>query len=363
MVGRSNLARSYITNAYDRNRVLSRAQVNGVNVEDTSYKDILDRISSTPTETRLLVADEATFQWYKKHGGSDSQPSVLELSSAETPGHSASKQAGLSPASSTPAVVSRSAEHDDGHKSGEHTSADPSMGNVPVSKTGTSEPSPNQKQEPRNLHEPVEHASTDRSTGHQAADMSSTNEVSASAKKEPQTPQKLVEHAIPDMSTENQAVNKSDIGRTFVNVKQEPGSPQKSVEHPSQPSEVGNQPVDKSGTVGLLKNVKQEPSSPKDSVVRRRTTTEETSPPSFRGTGLQVISPPAPAPPTAVSARRHEESSKQAPVRLPPLDIVEVTVRLLLAMRLPLPLLIGAMITSLLAVYYMWAYYSKPSQN
>lgn len=338
-------------------------KVNGVNVEDATYQDVLDRINSTPNETRLLVADEATFQWYKKHGGSDSQPSVLELRSAEAPGHSASKQADLSAASSPLVVESRPAERDDGHKSGEHTSADPSMGNRPVATTGASEPSLNDKQEPRSLHGSVEQASTDGSTGHQAIHVSSTNDASASVKIEPSTIPKLVEDSSPNMSTENQPVNKSGIGSTLINVKQEPGSPQKSVEHPSQPSEVGKQPVDKSGMVGLSGNAKQEPSIPKDSAVRRRTTTEETSPPSFRGMGLQVISPPAPAPPMAVSARRHEESSKQAPVRLPPLDIVEVTVRLLLAMRLPLPLLIGAMITSLLAVYYMWTHYSKPSQS
>ncbi|KAL1418177.1 hypothetical protein MTO96_026190 [Rhipicephalus appendiculatus] len=43
-------------------------EVNGVNVEGTNHRDIVERIKSVPNETRLLVVDDGTAAWYREHG-------------------------------------------------------------------------------------------------------------------------------------------------------------------------------------------------------------------------------------------------------------------------------------------------------
>nr|XP_037268668.1 uncharacterized protein LOC119160018 [Rhipicephalus microplus] len=111
-----------------------------------------------------------------------------------------------------------------------------------------------------------------------------------------------------------------------------------------------------------LVNVKQEPTSPTESTLRRRFTPDEGHQPSSQDNSHQDVRPRAPAP-LAASLERHDESSEQASVQLPPLDVLELTVRLLLPLRLPMSLLMGLMMMSLLAVYYLYTYVSKPSKN
>ncbi|XP_037514878.2 proteoglycan 4-like [Rhipicephalus sanguineus] len=232
-------------------------QVNGAQIEGASHQDVLRRLYSIPNEARLLVADEADFNRYKKHEDIDSLPSVTEVSLAaeaeanRSASKPASPHAGLALASLPPTLASLSAEHGGRQKSVEHTSPNPTMQKLPAVTSGTHDP---------------------------------------------------------------------------------------------------------------LVTVKREPSSPTESTLRRRITTDEGYQPSSQGSGRQAISPRAPAP-SAASVEQRDESSEQVSVRLPPLDLLELTVRLLLPLRLPLPLLLGVMMTSLLAVYYLYAYIKRPSQN
>ncbi|KAL1421835.1 hypothetical protein MTO96_022753 [Rhipicephalus appendiculatus] len=223
-------------------------QVNGAKIEGASHQDIVDRLNLIPNEARLLVVDKADFDWYKKREGTDSLPSVTEMSCAAEAEANRSARKPASPQAGLPPVVSLSAEHDSLPKSVEQTSPDSSMAKLPVVTSGTQDP---------------------------------------------------------------------------------------------------------------LVNVKPEPTSPTGSTLRRRFTPDEGYQPSSRDAGRQAISPRAPAP-SAASVERHDESSEQVSVQLPPLDLLELIVRLLLLLRLPLPLVLGVVMSSLLLVYYL---YARPSQD
>ena len=58
-------------------------EVNGVNISQENHKQVVQRIKAIPNETRLLVVDKSTDEYYKKLGIliRSSMPNVLEKSS------------------------------------------------------------------------------------------------------------------------------------------------------------------------------------------------------------------------------------------------------------------------------------------
>ncbi|KAH6940784.1 hypothetical protein HPB50_006551 [Hyalomma asiaticum] len=72
-------------------------EVNGVNVEGTNHRDIVERIKSVPNETRLLVVDDGTAAWYREHGIAirGDLPNVIQLSSVKAAARRASKPAAV----------------------------------------------------------------------------------------------------------------------------------------------------------------------------------------------------------------------------------------------------------------------------
>ena len=61
-------------------------EVNGVNISQENHKQVVQRIKAIPNETRLLVVDKSTDDYYKKLGIiiRSSMPNVLEKSSTNT---------------------------------------------------------------------------------------------------------------------------------------------------------------------------------------------------------------------------------------------------------------------------------------
>ncbi|XP_049275237.1 Na(+)/H(+) exchange regulatory cofactor-like protein nrfl-1 isoform X2 [Rhipicephalus sanguineus] len=72
-------------------------EVNGVNVEGTNHRDIVERIKSVPNETRLLVVDDGTAAWYREHGIAirGDLPNVIQLSSVKAAARRSSKPAAV----------------------------------------------------------------------------------------------------------------------------------------------------------------------------------------------------------------------------------------------------------------------------
>lgn len=68
-------------------------EVNGVNVEGTNHRDIVERIKAVPNETRLLVVDDGSAAWYREHGVAirGDLPNVIQLSSVKAAARRASK--------------------------------------------------------------------------------------------------------------------------------------------------------------------------------------------------------------------------------------------------------------------------------
>ena len=61
-------------------------EVNGVNISQENHKQVVQRIKAIPNETRLLVVEKSTDDYYKKLGIiiRSSMPNVLEKSSVTT---------------------------------------------------------------------------------------------------------------------------------------------------------------------------------------------------------------------------------------------------------------------------------------
>lgn len=79
-------------------------EVNGVNVEGTNHRDIVERIKSVPNETRLLVVDDGTAAWYREHGIAirGDLPNVIQLSSVKAAARRSSKPAAAQEVAAAP---------------------------------------------------------------------------------------------------------------------------------------------------------------------------------------------------------------------------------------------------------------------
>ncbi|XP_049520790.1 Na(+)/H(+) exchange regulatory cofactor NHE-RF1-like [Dermacentor silvarum] len=209
-------------------QILQGACVNGAKVEGASHQDILDRIMSIPNETRLLVADGATCRWNRERGvaDSDSLPSVVELSGAEAADQSASKpasrQAGASPASSTPSVAAQVADREVRQQSVERADPDRSGPDLPISTPDKKESSMSRQQEPHSLAESALRRGT-AAEGTQPRSGGTEPQVAAQVA-DHEVRKKSVEHTDPDRSRPNLPSSTSNKDEPFMNSQQEPDS-------------------------------------------------------------------------------------------------------------------------------------------